>query len=543
MPTANARRHFTSSIHASARPVPPSPNRLLAELAYILLLTTQEQKGKIMRFMNFLSRSAPSFSDLQERNETPVQTLSEQEPVRPDLPPSASELQSPESVDKALEMLKTIQEILHDEEDGVLAVPCRALLQNLPENLRGEKWQPYSFPDVALELPRDVTLKQLRKGRVSFPLNDYLPVLPEGWVQAQPEAMVDFDLPTVVQAIPLEWLHPATIPSKQVEAVRHIPDYFKPAVGAAELAAAAAPALEATAPITPAPTLPDVAAEQPLAMPTVEPPAAEFAAAAAPALEATVPITPAPTLPDVAAEQPLAMPTVEPPATAPRPLGPGEWSGVEPALDIGVLSVDINRATEADLLCLPNIGPLRAQAILRYRQDHGPFASIFDLADVPGIGRRLFRQITGLSFRRTNRHEVLNGLLGLPLGSHPTLSHLMVHIRDVLAAAGCVLSNTEGLALAASGLPDERTTRYAALVPQLFRRARRYLAALDPTPPGCLVIPTAEAPLLCYQVSNCFLIITLPAGSPLDPALKPAGAIAREIHWLLGCRAVMHACG
>ena len=502
MPTANARRHFTSSIHASARPVPPSPNRLLAELAYILLLTTQEQKGKIMRFMNFLSRSAPSFSDLQERNETPVQTLSEQEPVRPDLPPSASELQSPESVDKALEMLKTIQEILHDEEDGVLAVPCRALLQNLPENLRGEKWQPYSFPDVALELPRDVTLKQLRKGRVSFPLNDYLPMLPEGWVQAQPEAMVDFDLPTVVQAIPLEWLHPATIPSKQVEAVRHIPDYFKPAVGAAELAAAAAPALEATAPITPVPTLPDVAAEQP-----------------------------------------LSMPTVEPPATAPRPLGPGEWSGVEPALDIGVRSVDINRATEADLLCLPNIGPLRAQAILRYRQDHGPFASIFDLADVPGIGRRLFRQITGLSFRRTDRHEVLNGLLGLPLGSHPTLSHLMVHIRDVLAAAGCVLSNTEGLALAASGLPDERTTRYAALVPQLFRRARRYLAALDPTPPGCLVIPTAEAPLLCYQVSNCFLIITLPAGSPLDPALKPAGAIAREIHWLLGCRAVMHACG
>jgi competence protein ComEA len=35
---------------------------------------------------------------------------------------------------------------------------------------------------------------------------------------------------------------------------------------------------------------------------------------------------------------------------------------------------------------LPGIGPAKAAAILRYREKHGPFPSIDDLAQVPGLG-------------------------------------------------------------------------------------------------------------------------------------------------------------
>lgn len=55
--------------------------------------------------------------------------------------------------------------------------------------------------------------------------------------------------------------------------------------------------------------------------------------------------------------------------------------------------VNLNSASEADLLTLPGIGPARARAILAYRQSHGPFASVSELEKVPGLGARLVRQL------------------------------------------------------------------------------------------------------------------------------------------------------
>jgi competence protein ComEA len=61
-----------------------------------------------------------------------------------------------------------------------------------------------------------------------------------------------------------------------------------------------------------------------------------------------------------------------------------------------VAPVDINTADEAELQTLPGIGPTRAQAILAYRQEHGPFLSIADIRNVPGIGETTYQQIKDL---------------------------------------------------------------------------------------------------------------------------------------------------
>ncbi|MEU2625885.1 ComEA family DNA-binding protein [Kitasatospora sp. NPDC007106] len=58
--------------------------------------------------------------------------------------------------------------------------------------------------------------------------------------------------------------------------------------------------------------------------------------------------------------------------------------------------VSLNRATAEQLDTLPGVGPTLVQRILQYRQTHGPFRSVDQLRQVPGIGQRKFDDIKGL---------------------------------------------------------------------------------------------------------------------------------------------------
>jgi competence protein ComEA len=46
----------------------------------------------------------------------------------------------------------------------------------------------------------------------------------------------------------------------------------------------------------------------------------------------------------------------------------------------------LNSATAAELDALPGVGPVIAGRIVSYRDENGPFQSVEDLLDVPGIG-------------------------------------------------------------------------------------------------------------------------------------------------------------
>ncbi len=52
--------------------------------------------------------------------------------------------------------------------------------------------------------------------------------------------------------------------------------------------------------------------------------------------------------------------------------------------------VNINTATESELMKLDKIGPAKAAEIVRYRNENGPFKSIEDLKKVKGIGDATF---------------------------------------------------------------------------------------------------------------------------------------------------------
>jgi competence protein ComEA len=71
-----------------------------------------------------------------------------------------------------------------------------------------------------------------------------------------------------------------------------------------------------------------------------------------------------------------------PSITAPQQAAAGPTS---PAAAM-VSMINVNIATAEQLQALPDVGPSLAEAIIQYREQHGPFASLDDLDAVPGVG-------------------------------------------------------------------------------------------------------------------------------------------------------------
>ncbi len=59
-------------------------------------------------------------------------------------------------------------------------------------------------------------------------------------------------------------------------------------------------------------------------------------------------------------------------------------------------AVDLNSAGESEIATLPGIGPSKARAIVEYRDEHGPFRTVDELDDIPGIGAATIANLRGL---------------------------------------------------------------------------------------------------------------------------------------------------
>lgn len=58
--------------------------------------------------------------------------------------------------------------------------------------------------------------------------------------------------------------------------------------------------------------------------------------------------------------------------------------------------LDLNRATEKDLVALPGIGPVLAERIVRYRRSRGTFHEVGQLREVKGVGKKTLDRIRPL---------------------------------------------------------------------------------------------------------------------------------------------------
>lgn len=76
--------------------------------------------------------------------------------------------------------------------------------------------------------------------------------------------------------------------------------------------------------------------------------------------------------------------------------GPANRSGVVIYLEEDIKAdfiVNINTAGPEELISLPQIGEVRAQAIIDYREQYGSFISVEELAEVDGISENLLENI------------------------------------------------------------------------------------------------------------------------------------------------------
>lgn len=82
-------------------------------------------------------------------------------------------------------------------------------------------------------------------------------------------------------------------------------------------------------------------------------------------------------------------------AQTPRPSQSTVQASVSPSPDEPNegFPIDLNSATKAELMRLPDIGEKRAQAILDHREENGPFTYVEDLREVPGIGEGILAGI------------------------------------------------------------------------------------------------------------------------------------------------------
>lgn len=62
---------------------------------------------------------------------------------------------------------------------------------------------------------------------------------------------------------------------------------------------------------------------------------------------------------------------------------------------LAIAQVNINSASKEELDGLKGIGPAKAQAIVDYRRKNGPFKTVDDLENVPGIGPATLKDIRG----------------------------------------------------------------------------------------------------------------------------------------------------
>jgi competence protein ComEA len=75
-------------------------------------------------------------------------------------------------------------------------------------------------------------------------------------------------------------------------------------------------------------------------------------------------------------------------------VAPSGGGGEGPAAPAG--PVHLNSATVEQLDALPGVGPVTAQKILDYRQEHGAFGSVDELDAIPGIGPARLEQLREL---------------------------------------------------------------------------------------------------------------------------------------------------
>jgi competence ComEA-like helix-hairpin-helix protein len=396
----------------------------------------------------------------------------------------------------------------HPDAIGI-ALPLADILRLLPSAVVADGASA-AAGDRSVTVRVEDLFAQLAKGRVRIRAAELARVVPREMVvpsaMADDETMVTLPLDAVVKAVGIERFRELMPTGASTDGVERLGDPFSESTPSAEIEPDEAPSLE------PAP------AERPAETPH------------APAPE----IRPSPVRETEPPFRPKVRPSIQP-APVPQTGGAGneEWTWEEvPG------NVNINTASAPELLSLQGMTPRLAALIVRHRETHGSFSNIFSLQEIPGLGRKTFRRLTGmpLSARAYHRRRKLAQLLGVPVPAVGNLQAVADALSQQPGFAGCMISDADGLLVAQSGAA-EVAEAMSAVVPRMARQVREAMSLLNAGQVDSVSV-SIRGTLYTVVTSETMAMTAIHQEARITKKqLSLVRRVAREVGWLLSHRA------
>jgi DNA uptake protein ComE-like DNA-binding protein/predicted regulator of Ras-like GTPase activity (Roadblock/LC7/MglB family) len=453
-------------------------------------------------------------------------------------------------------------------------VSLRVLVGLLPDRIfavpRAELWQK-ADPSERVPLPTASIIPQLKTGRVIMPVSAIVKAIPHALVISPLPELNNESVPLPLDEI-IPQLPPDVFTLDKVE-YNEDADLCDDSIPTPFAEKTPLPSITPTRP-TPAPVVtsqpaavtPPFPAPAPEVAPEVVPVAstvdddnfnifaeksATITAPVATTEAATVaqePVTPVAT-PEPASEPavahvepaaqdiaPVAEPEPVPVASTPAesaPVTTPAATSVESTAETPQFGIDINHCTIDDLLKIRGIGQSTAARIIEFRNARGHIDSLDELRQIPGVGRKTHRLLTGKQPRKINR------LLGVEDERELSLQEIVRLTNNLPGIEGCILAMDDGMFLTGKLPAHLDINSVSVFAPQLFRKVGRYTRELGVGKIQRFTIFTDAQPMTIFQAGSVYLIVVHDSKRYSKVLLRRCERISQEIARLSQQRAVV----
>lgn len=201
-------------------------------------------------------------------------------------------------------------------------------------------------------------------------------------------------------------------------------------------------------------------------------------------------------------------------------------------------NININIASVDELRVLSSVTRTIAAEIVAYREKHGEFKSIFELLQIPGIDKTSFRRITGMTAARKQYHRRrrLATLLGIEPQKITDLDLVAGHLAQKPGFSGCIISDGDGLVLAADGA-HEMCEEIAAIIPRMMRRISEDMHLIRAGRVGTVSIAIDGVLYSIAASRNVALTAVHEEHHVSETDLAFIRKVQKELAWLLSLRA------
>lgn len=220
------------------------------------------------------------------------------------------------------------------------------------------------------------------------------------------------------------------------------------------------------------------------------------------------------------------------PGAAPDPPPGSPWMETECSG-----GVDLNLALYEELLVLDGVSPAMARRILAYRLSHGGIRDIFELRRIDRVGRKTFKRITGMPYSRRGRHRgaKLMRLLGLPRDRASHLPSIAAALAAQPGFVACVISDRDGLLLAAGGA-DGFADALSATLPKMLQQLEQNVSEFSANVVESVSLRLGGRLFTVVSAGEVVLTAVHKVSRLTQGEYRLVSRVAEELRWLLSHR-------